>query len=96
MTGERISKEEIKEHGEKILEELVEYIHCRMANELTFVEQFIPPIESAMGSIISSSSVGGILSMDSSSVENNGMLHHSGTGAGSVPLNAQMDSIIPL
>lgn len=42
--GQKITKEEIKEQGETILEELVDFVHQRMLQDLNFVEQCIPPL----------------------------------------------------
>lgn len=42
---QRISKLEIREHGEEILRGLIDHVHTRMLQELLFMEQAIPPLE---------------------------------------------------
>ncbi|KAL8007576.1 putative GPCR kinase, protein kinase-like domain superfamily [Plasmopara halstedii] len=42
---QRISKLEIREHGEEVLRGLIDHVHTRMLQELLFLEQAIPPLE---------------------------------------------------
>ncbi|KAL8007510.1 hypothetical protein Plhal703r1_c03g0013881 [Plasmopara halstedii] len=42
---QRISKLEIREHGEEVLRGLIDHVHTRMLQELCFLEQAIPPLE---------------------------------------------------
>lgn len=53
-TGHRITKDEMRDHGEEVLNGLIEYIHMRMLREFQFVEQAIPPLEFDRSSVESS------------------------------------------
>ncbi|TYZ65868.1 hypothetical protein PybrP1_005601 [[Pythium] brassicae (nom. inval.)] len=44
-TRARMSKDEVREHGEEVLPALIEHVHSRMLHELQFCEQAIPPLE---------------------------------------------------
>ncbi|KAG6953348.1 hypothetical protein JG688_00012863, partial [Phytophthora aleatoria] len=44
-TRQRISKQEIREHGEEVLRGLIDNVHTRMLQELLFLEQAIPPLD---------------------------------------------------
>ncbi|KAG7377889.1 hypothetical protein PHYPSEUDO_010871 [Phytophthora pseudosyringae] len=52
-TRQRISKLEIREHGEDVLRGLIDHVHTRMLQELLFLEQAIPPLEFERGSVAS-------------------------------------------
>lgn len=71
-TGQRISKDEIRAHGERVLRGLIGHVHTRMLQELFYVEQAIPPLEfgdesDSGGASITSSSGSGYGSVRSSS-----------------------------
>lgn len=44
-TRARMSKDEVRAHGEEVLPALIEHVHSRMLHELQFCEQAIPPLE---------------------------------------------------
>ncbi|KAL4157041.1 hypothetical protein PRNP1_006067 [Phytophthora ramorum] len=48
---QRISKQEIREHGEEVLRGLIDHVHTRMLQELLFLEQAIPPLEFERSSV---------------------------------------------
>ncbi|KAG2781930.1 hypothetical protein Pcac1_g8252 [Phytophthora cactorum] len=50
-TRQRISKQEIREHGEEVLRGLIDNVHTRMLQELLFLEQAIPPLEFERSSV---------------------------------------------
>ncbi|KAG6616594.1 AGC protein kinase [Phytophthora cinnamomi] len=50
----RISKQEIRDHGEEVLRGLIDHVHTRMLQELLFLEQAIPPLDSSVRSSSSS------------------------------------------
>ncbi|CAH0478043.1 unnamed protein product [Peronospora belbahrii] len=50
-TKQRISKQEIRDHGEEILRGLIDTVHTRMLQELLFLEQAIPPLEFERSSV---------------------------------------------
>ncbi|KUF93265.1 Myotubularin protein [Phytophthora nicotianae] len=50
-TKQRISKQEIREHGEEVLRGLIDNVHTRMLQELLFLEQAIPPLEFERSSV---------------------------------------------
>ncbi|KAE8890509.1 hypothetical protein PF003_g25275 [Phytophthora fragariae] len=48
---QRISKQEIRDHGEEVLRGLIDHVHTRMLQELLFLEQAIPPLEFERSSV---------------------------------------------
>uniref|UniRef100_K3WD33 Arb2 domain-containing protein n=1 Tax=Globisporangium ultimum (strain ATCC 200006 / CBS 805.95 / DAOM BR144) TaxID=431595 RepID=K3WD33_GLOUD len=54
QTNERITKDEMRDHGEEVLKGLIEYVHTRMLREFQFVEQAIPALEEDRSSVASS------------------------------------------
>ncbi|CAI5727563.1 unnamed protein product [Hyaloperonospora brassicae] len=51
VTRARISKHEIRAHGEEVLRGLIATVHTRMLQELLFLEQAIPPLEFERSSV---------------------------------------------
>jgi len=50
-TRKRISKQEIRGHGEEVLRGLIDHVHTRMLQELLFLEQAIPALEFERSSV---------------------------------------------
>ncbi|TMW65544.1 hypothetical protein Poli38472_008186 [Pythium oligandrum] len=57
-TNAKLSKDEMRDHGEEILKGLIDYVHSRMLRECQFVEQAIPELEFETDSVASSYSSG--------------------------------------
>lgn len=79
QTNERITKDEMRTHGEEVLKGLIEYVHMRMLHEFQFVEQAIPPLEFDRSSVESSF--------------NPNMSMHSSGGGGSMSVRSSSSSI---
>lgn len=45
QTHARMTKDEVRTHGEEVLTALIAHVHTRMLHEFQFVEQAIPPLE---------------------------------------------------
>ncbi|GAB9474854.1 Agc protein kinase [Globisporangium polare] len=79
QTSERITKDEMRTHGEEVLKGLIEYVHTRMLHEFQFVEQAIPPLEFDRSSVESSF--------------NPNMSMHSSGGGGGMSVRSSSSSI---
>ncbi|KAF1775381.1 Protein kinase-like domain [Phytophthora cactorum] len=77
-TRQRISKQEIREHGEEVLRGLIDNVHTRMLQELLFLEQAIPPLEFERSSVESGFDPGASNAGSSASVSSSYLLHNDG------------------
>ncbi|DBA05342.1 TPA: hypothetical protein N0F65_007504, partial [Lagenidium giganteum] len=68
MTQMRITKDEVRTHGEEVLKGLIEYVHNRMLREFQFVEQAIPAIDFERSSVASSFNPSSSVRSSSSSI----------------------------